>query len=343
MTSQTLAAVTAIRDQRDAEELLRRECSPAVVREVALRADEVRFLDPGRAVGIAEAAVKALSRMLPALQDRAVAALAWSVYGSVLRCVARLEEAEAALRIAARSVPWDDLKTQACVARRMAYLRAEQRRPTAIKPLLAVCLEWGQLVGGFAYGEELVNAGAILIIVSDFEAAAPLTEASLSYLPRNGDRFHLSAVFNLARCRLELDSEAADLDAAVRLSLEAEQYIEAGTYPELRLYWFRGLLLQRLGLYEESLEALTFAQAGIDARPNGLDQALLMLDLAELHLERGSQEAGRRLALASFPILKLLRTTPEVYCALLEFHQAAQDEALDASVIRSVRKRLLPP
>ncbi len=340
MTSDSLAAVTAIRDRLDAEELLHRECSPALVRAVALRADEVRFLDPGRAVGIAQAAVKALSRLLPGLQDPAVAALAWAVYGSVLRCVARLEEAEAALRIAARAVDPGDPETEAYVARRLAYLKAEQRRPYSVKPLLNVSLDWGARLGGRAYGEELVGAGAILMIVSDYESAAPLTEASLSYLPRNGDRYHLSAVFNLARCRLELDSTPADLDAAARLALEAERYIEAGTYPEYRSHWLRGLLLQRLGQLDQSLEALTFAQTGIDARPNGLDQALLMLDLAELHLERGDAEAARQLALSSFPTLKLLRTDLEAYRALRTFHRAAQDEALDSAVIASVRDRL---
>ncbi len=340
MSPESLAAVAAIRDRRDAEELLRRACSPALVREVALRADAVRFLDPERAVGIAEAAVEALLRRLPALQDQAVAAVTWSIYGSALRGGTRLGEAQAALLRASQAVPWGDLETQACVTRRLAYLRAEQQRPAEVRRLLPVCLAWGRQAGGRDYGEELVGASAILIIVNDFESAGPLAEASLDYLPRNGDRFHLSAVFNLARCRLELDSAPADLEAAVRLSLEDERYVEAGTQPELRLYWLRGLLFHRLGMHAASLEALSFARAGIDARPNGIDRALIMLDLAELHLDRGDRQAARHLALSSFPTLKLLRKNPEAYRALQTFHRAAQDEALDLAVIAAVRERL---
>ena len=267
-------------------------------------------------------------------------ALALAVYGSALRCVARLQEAEAALKTAARMADPGDPETEAFVARRLAYLRAEQRRAHRVKPLLNISLDWGRKVGGFAYGEELVNAGAILMIVNDFESAAPLTEASLSYLPRNGDRFHLSAVFNLARCRLELDSSPADLEASVRLAVEAERYIVPGTYPEFRSHWLRGLLLQRLRRLDESLEALTFAQKGIDARPNGLDRALLMLDLAGLHFDRGDPEAARQLALSSFPTLQLLRGDLEPYRALQTFHRAAQDEALDSTVVAAVRDRL---
>ncbi len=339
-SSDSLAAAAGIHDQRAAEELLRRACSPALARQVALRADELRFLDPASAVGVAKVAVGAACRLLPKLRDRSLLPLSWSIYGSTLRGIARLEEAEAALKIATRSVPPGDQESQALVARRLAYLRAEQRRLEDVKLLLPVFLDWGKRVGRRAYGEELVGAGAILIIASDFEGAAPHTEAALEYLPANGDRFYLSGIFNLARCRLELDSTPADLDAAVSLLLEAGRYIEAGTYPELRLYWLRGLLLQRLGLYEESLEALLFAQSGIEARPNGLDQALLLLDLAELHLERGDPEAALDLALSSFPTLKLLRAEPEAFRALQTFHRAAQDEELDSAVIASARDRL---
>ena len=337
LSAEALAAVAVIRDRRDAEALLQRRGSPALVRAVARRADELRFLDPGRAVGVAAAAVKAGARWR---QERSLQALVWSVYGSALRGVARLDEAEAALLIAARSVLGGDDEARARVARRLAFLRAEQRRPDAVKPLLSVFLDWGERVGGRTYGLQLVGAGAIWIILGDFEAAAPLTEASLEHLARNGDRYHLSAVFNLARCRLELDALPADLDAAVRLAVETERYIEAGTYPELRLSWLRGLLLQRLGRHDDALAALRAAKAGIDERPNGLDQALIMIDLAELHLERGEPEAACQLALSSFPTLKLLRTHKEAYRALQTFHRAAQEQSLDSAAVAAVRDRL---
>lgn len=336
----TTDSVATVNDERAAEALLDRYGTTAMVRAVALRAEELRFLHSDRAVGIAKAAIKAFGRLPAKLQSASLATLTWSIYGSALRNVARLGEAEVALMTAARKVSRSNLQACADIARRLASLRADQRRPDAVKSLLPVFLEWGRREGGRAYGEELVGAGAILIKVSDFDSAASLTEESLKYLPANGDSYYLSAIYNLANCRLELGATEADFLTGLKLLKEASTYVKAGTYPELRLHWLSGKYLRRLGRLEESLTSLETAREGIEARADGMDQALLMIDLAELHLERGCPEVARHLALSSFPILKLLRTAPEAYRALQTFHRAAQDEALDSAALSAIRDRL---
>ena len=233
-----------------------------------------------------------------------------------------------------------DLETQAEVARRLAYVRAEQRRPEAVRALLPAFLTWGEQAGGLAYGEELVNAGSMLIRVNDFAGGAKLTEQSLHYLSKGDGRFYISAVYNLARCRLELAATDAELNSCIELVNEASRHVEAGTYTELRLHWLRAKLLQRLGQLDASLEEFEIARAGINAHSVGMDQALLMVDLAELHLERGDPAAARQLALNSFPILHELRANQEAYRALRTLHRAAQDDALDSAVVAAVRDRL---
>ncbi len=311
-----------------------------MVRAVALRAEELRFLHTERCVGVAEAAIRALGRLRLELRSPSLAALTWAIYGSALRSVGRLEEAEAALIAAARTVPGDDLEVRAEVARRLASLRADQRRCDHVKNLLSICLEWGREAGGRTYGEELVGAGATLVKVKDFTTAAAVTAESLEYLPANGDFYYFSAIYNLAYCHLELASTEAELAPGLELMKEAWTYAEAGTLPELRLHWLRGKYLRRQGRLEESLDAMETARVGIDARSDGMDQALLLLDLAELHLERGDPQAARQLALSCFPTLKLLQAKPEAYGAMQMFRRIAQDEVLDSAVIATVRDRL---
>ncbi len=339
MTSD-FAAVASVADTRAAEALLGRKSTPEMVRAIALRAEELRFARSSECVGIARAAVKALDRIAADFQGPSLRALVWWIYGSALRSVACLDGAAAALNIAARVAPECDLEIHAEVARRLAYLRAEQRRPAAVRNLLPAFLEWGEQVGGRAYAEELVGAGAILIRIGDFTTAARLTETALEYLPAGLDPFYVSAIYNLADCRLELASTKAELEAGLELVEEASRYIEAGTYHELQLHWLRGKYFRRQGRLEDSLNELETARTGINAKGDGMDQALFMLDFADLYLDRGERKAARRLALSSFPTLKLLRTNPEAYRALQTFHRAAQDETLDSAVIASVREQL---
>ncbi len=334
------SAAASVNDERSAKELLDHHLTPKMVRAVALRAEELRFLHSGECVGIARAAAKAFGRLSPEYQDPSLAALTLSIYGSALRSAVRLIEAEAALKTAARFALEADLEAQVEVARRLAYLRAEQRRPKDVHALLPLFLEWGERLGGREYAKELVGAGAILIRIHDFATAARLTEIALTHLPASHDPFYVSATYNLANCRLELALSEADFASGFELVREAAHYIEAGTYLDLRLHWLRGKYLFRQGGLDESLSAMETARVGIDASGDGMDQALLMLDLADLHLLRGDPEAARQLALSSFPTLKLLRTNPEAYRALQTFHRAAQDEALDSAVVATVRDRL---
>ena len=100
-----LAAAAAVDDERSAESLLAQMPSPEVLEAIARRADEIRFAHPERSIGVARAAVRALRHLPAGARRGSLAAVSWAIYGSTLRNVARLEEAEAALLTAARYLP----------------------------------------------------------------------------------------------------------------------------------------------------------------------------------------------------------------------------------------------
>ncbi len=83
----------SVNKAEDARQLLAPP-SPGATRAVAQIADPLRFTHPSEAIGVAFAAVCALerTRAVPAIHS-----LAWAVYGSALRAMTRLEEAQAAL------------------------------------------------------------------------------------------------------------------------------------------------------------------------------------------------------------------------------------------------------
>ncbi|MCP4037817.1 MAG: hypothetical protein GY733_12830, partial [bacterium] len=175
---------------------------------------------------------------------------------------------------------------------------------------MADVLAYWRRFGGRELGKRLCTSGAILIRLNDYRRAAVDLEEALTLLAPNGDRFHISAVGNLAFCRVELSSKPAELAIAERLVEETGRLVKAGTMPEHRWQWLVGRLLQRRGQLEESLAKLQTVRAAIDRRGTGFDRALLLLDLTDLHLERDDFEAARRVALSSFSVMSALRNEP---------------------------------
>lgn len=336
-----IQAAAQVCDVQGAKALLDLALEPGIVRALACRADELRVDDPSAALEIALAALDAQTRLPTARRRPRLLALTWWVFGSCSRARARFDEAEFALNRAASLVPRSDARGQVEVARRFADLRADQRREREARQLMAGVLAYWRRLGGRELGKRLCTSGAILIRFHDYRQAARALEESLTLLVPNGDRFHLSAIGNLAICRLELSSSLADLEAAKRLAAETARFVKPGTAQERRWRWLNGRLLQRLGRLGDSLEEMLTARAGIELRSNGYDRALFLLDLTDLHLERGEAAAARDVALSSFGVMAALRNEPEALRAMQALHRAAQALALDRATIRSVRRALI--
>ncbi len=336
-----IAEAGVIADQASARKVLEGAPSPALVRAVALRAEELRFLDPPAAVGVAETVLEAQAKLPPQSRWPRLVALAWWTYGSACRAMARFDEAEAALLIAARVLPASDILNRAEVLRRLAYLRADQRRKAEAFEMMDAVMAYWRPRGGRELGKRLISSAAIHGRFYEFARVAADAEEALTLLQHNGDRFHLSAVYNLAAARLELSSSRRELQAAALNVAEAGRYTQAGTFTELRMHWLVGKLMRRLGQLDNAVAALERARVGIEARADGYDRALLLLDLAEVHLERGDAGSARTLALSSFGVLQALRNETEAYKALKVLHQAASELTLDQATVRSVRSALL--
>ncbi|MCP3961879.1 MAG: hypothetical protein GY719_28895 [bacterium] len=333
--------IRQIDEGESAERLLHDHLSAATVRAVAQRANEIRLNDPKASLEIASAALEALSR-LPRKQRRPrLVALAWAVYGSSCRAMANFEEAEIALTWAARIVPRDDDRARADIAHRLAVLRADQRQEGEARRLMGAALATSRRAGGRWHGQELVSASGVLMSLGDFDVASRYLEQALNLLPPNGDRFHLAAVYNFARCRLELATTGQELHQVGALVREAARLADPGSLYDLLLVWMNGNLLRRLGRYEESRQALELAREQIDQCSDGFNSALLLLDLAELHLERGAPESARQLALSSFATLQALRDEPDAYRAMMVLYHSALDSALDLPTVQTVRSALL--
>ncbi len=105
--------------------------------------------------------------------------------------------------------------------------------------------------------------------------------------------------------------------------------------------WLDGRLQRRLGRFDESLKLLERARQGIDQQGDGYDRALLVLDIAELHLDRGDAASAQDLARSSFGILSALRKDHEAYKSMQIFYRAGVKLALDRATVHTVRERML--
>ena len=179
------------------------------------------------------------------------------------------------------------------------------------------------------------------MLIKDYKGAEGYLRESLKLLPMNGDKHHLSAVGNLAHCRLEVSCSPNELVEVMELTSQAAHLIEVGSYHELRLRWLVGRLLHRLGRFDEGLELLESARRGIDERGDGYDRALVVLDIAALHLDRGDAASAQELARSSFAVLSALRQDDPAYKAMQIFYRAGVALALDLATVQSVRQRLL--
>ncbi len=330
-----------VTDPASARQALGVAPSPALVRAVALRAEELRFLDPPAAVGVAEVALEAQARLPPRSRWPRLIALTWWTFGSACRAMARFDEAEAALLFAAQVLPSSDTRNRAEVLRRLAYVRADQHRRGEACEMMDAVVDYWRPRGGLELAKELVASSAIYTRFHDYARVASDAEEALSLLRPNGDRFHLSAVYNLAAARLELSSSPSELRAVALQVAEAGRYTQPGSFPELRMHWLIGKLLRRLGKLDQAVAAFERARVGIDQRADGYDRALLLLDLAEVHLERGDAGSARTLSLSSLGVLQSLRNETGAYKALKILHQAALELTLDRSTVRTVRAALL--
>ena len=311
------------------------------IRAIALANDKIRFDKPAMAMAQADLALKAWAQLPASKHQHQLSCLVWAVYASSCRLTGDFESAELALSVAARYARGAGARSD--VAHRLSFLRADQGRGDEARALVTQFVALAREVGGSLVPRRLSAAGAILNRFDDFSQAIPCLEEALRTLPMQdfGQRWHVSAAYNLAYARLESEGDYSSLhDAAVLLD-DVRRFIEVGTNVDLRFAWLSANLYRRLGRFDFALKMFDRARVGVEAGTDELDKALLLVDIAALHLERGAPKDARDLARSGFAVLRQLKNKPEAYRAFQVFFRAANDLELDASVLGAVRRQIL--
>ncbi|HMB54521.1 MAG TPA: hypothetical protein VKU40_14485, partial [Thermoanaerobaculia bacterium] len=153
-----------------------------------------------------------------------------------------------------------------------------------------------------------------------------------------GDRLRRDAVANLALALCDRD----DFSTA-RMVLVAHRDLfdrAAGDWTLLRRRWLEGRVAAGLGEERQAEEMLAAVRKGFLDRGEGLNAALVTLDLAALHAAAGRAGEVRRLATEMGAVFASRDVGREAVAALALFQQAVAAERIDREVIRALRRQL---
>jgi tetratricopeptide (TPR) repeat protein len=313
---------------------------------------------PSESLELAEIAGDALDRTLagtgfgPAADDRPEWSIALEVRAiayaaNSLRVAGELRAADATLRRARARLarfPLNDSTLHAEVASLEASLRLDQRRFADADSLLdrAAFLyrEAGDLLG---VAKVRVQQGAVLRQRGNVEQAIDtLREAvrlsAVASKDTSGDRLRRDAVANLALALCDRD----DYETA-RMVLVAHRELfdrAAGDWTLLRRRWLEGRVAAGLGEERRAEEKLSAVRQGFLDRGEGLNAALVSLDLAALYAAAGRAAEVRRLASEMGAVFAARDVGREAVAALAMFQQAVAAERVDREVIRALRRQL---
>jgi len=271
-----------------------------------------------------------------AVRSRAYAANARRVLGDLRAAESTLRSARAHLAL----FPLNDSRLHADLASLEASLRQDQRRLEEAETLLdrAAFLyrEAGEPEG---VAKVRVQQGAMLRVRGEtVRAASTLREAVELAASLGLDRLQRSAVANLALTLCD-----ADEPAAARRLVEDHRPLfgdAADRWTALRFVWLEGRIAAGLGETERAEADLEQARLGYLERGEGLNAALVSLDLAAVHAAAGRHAEVSRLAAALGPVFAARDVGREATAALVLFQQAAAAENVGAEMIRALRRQL---
>jgi tetratricopeptide (TPR) repeat protein len=248
------------------------------------------------------------------------------VLANALRVNSRLRAADGAYRRARSLLEAGSADTllQARLAYFTGALRTTQRRHSeALDLFREACRLYEKLGERQLAGEVLVSIGRAHRQAGDLRQALSCVHAGLQRIEiGREDRLALVSIHIIA----EILNDAGHLEDAVAALREAAPLVDLrpGDVLLLRLQWFEGKLLAKLGRVEEAFRRLeSVRRAFLDLRLP-LDAALAALDLAGLHARRGEVDRVAALAAEMLPVFRAQEIHREARLALLLFARAAQ-------------------
>lgn len=290
----------------------------------------LRHSHPRRMLDLALAAVR-VGRALPpaAGPPRLLADLraeSWMVLANALRINSRLRAAEGAYRRARAHLQAGsgDALLQAKLAYFLAALRTVQGQFSEALDLYREAGRLYEKLGELQLaGEVLVSIGRAHRLAGDLRQALRCLHAGLQRIETGReDQLGLITIHLIA----EVLNDAGQPEDAVAALREAAPLIDLcpGDVLLLRLQWFEGKLLSKLGREAEALRRLEAVRRAFLNLRLPLDAALAALDLAALHARRGEGERVATLAGEMLPVFRAQEIHREARLALLLFARAAQ-------------------
>lgn len=297
------------------------------------------FEDPHAAADLAEAAVR-LCKFLPPeayhpdwLRD--LTARAWATFGNAQRVLGELRGADAAFRTAAEQLAasasgntWVEAEISDLLA---SLRRAQCRLPEALDLLAHAIALYQEAEDLHRVGRALLKKAKVLEEAGELETAIALLAEAPALLDRQREpRLILAARHNLLHL-LTLsgrDREAEGLLPEVRqLSRE-----HGGGIDGYRLRWGEGNIARALGRLDEAEAILREVREDLLAQGLTFDAALVSLDLAALHADRGQTAELREIATQLITIFESRNLQRETWIALLLFCQACEEERATAQL-----------
>lgn len=310
------------------------------------RSREVWFSDPARALHLADLAVVVAERLDdehygPLLAEDARAS-AWAHFGNALRIASDHQRAEEALRIAEdhQQRSGEDAYTEALILSFKASLRSAQGQfQEAARLLDGAITVYRQARDRHEEGRALIKKGMALGYAGRHQEAVRLIRKGLA----RTDLFQEPRLLVTARHNLILfmTESGRHQEAEDSLAETRRLYLELGERMNLvRLRWLEGKIARELGRHEDAEAALREARDAFLADDIAIDAALVSLDLAILHMQRGETTALKDLAAEMRPIFESGDVHPEALAAVLLFQQAAEAEQVTRALLDQVAARL---
>ena len=110
--------------------------------------------------------------------------------------------------------------------------------------------------------------------------------------------------------------------------------------PHLRLRWTEANIAQGLGQLAKAEQVYRAVQGEFLDLGNGLDTALVSLDLATLLWEQGRTEELKQLATEVLVVFESREVHREAIAALLLFQQACTEDRVTAEMLRQIAAQL---
>ena len=291
-----------------------------------------------RALALAELAVR-IAELAPGEFEwcQRVQGYAWAHLGNARRVAGDLPSAEEAFGRA--RMLWEagaevdlGILNGARVLHLEASLRKDQRR---LSEAIVLLDRASILADEMERQKILINRANVQELEGDFRGAIDSLREVLSLMPDTcEERLGWLVRFTLANNLLQAGQPKEAEELIPELQILAATL--CNELDALRLRWLEGRIAAGLGHRGQALLALSQVREDLALRGLAYDTALVLLEIAVIHLEEGRPREVKALARQMAPIFKAQGVHREALVALRLFREAAEREAVTVEMARNL-------